>query len=74
MAAGPRWTSRPAVPDRLDVWKTSILEDAKSATLRIEAPKLPDALPKFTVKATVELTMKDGAKKKYTKEVQVEVK
>ena len=36
------------------------LEDAKSAALRIEAPKLPDALPQFTVKATVEVTMKDG--------------
>jgi hypothetical protein len=47
------------------------LEDAKSAAHRIEAPKLPDALPQFTMKATVEATMKDGAEKEYTKEIEV---
>lgn len=74
VAAGPRWTSRPAVPDRLDVWKTTVLEDAKGATLRIEAPKLPDALPRLTVRATVEVTMNDGSRKEYTMEVQVDVR
>ena len=71
--SGPRMTSRPACPDRLDVWKATILEDAKTAVLRIEVPKLPDALPRFTVKATVEVTMKDGSKKEYTKEVEIDV-
>lgn len=74
VAAGPRWTSRPAVPDRLDVWKTSILEEAQTAILKVDAPKLPDALPQFSVKATVEVTMPDGAKKEYTKEVQLDVR
>jgi hypothetical protein len=74
VASGPRWTSRPPCPDRLDVWKANILADAKSTRLRIEVPKLPDALPRFTVKATVEVTMKDGSKKKYTKEVVIDVR
>lgn len=72
--SGARWTSRPACPDRLDVWKASILEDAERARLRVEVPKLPDALPRFTVKATVEVTLKDGSKKEYTKEVAIDVR
>ena len=74
VAAGRRFTSRPTCPDRLDVWKASVLADAKSSALRIEVPKLPDALPRFTVKATVEVTMKDGSKKEYTKEVEIDVR
>ena len=73
VGAGPRFTSRPACPDRLDVWKAAVLEDATSSALRIEVPKLPDALPRFTVKATVEVSMKDGSKKEYTKQVEIDV-
>ena len=73
VAAGPRWTSRPAVPDRLGVWKTTVLEEAKSASLRVETPPLPNALPRFTVKATVEVSMKDGSTKEYTKTVEIDV-
>jgi len=72
--SGPRWTSRPACPDRLDVWKATIMEDVADVRLRSEVPKLPDALPRFTVKATVEVTLKDGSKKVYTKEVEVDVR
>lgn len=72
--SGPRWTSRPACPDRLDVWKATILEDATSVRRRIEVPKLPDALPRFTVKATVEITLKDGSKKEYAKDVEIDVR
>ncbi len=72
--SGPRWTSRPGAADRLDVWQATILEDATSVRRRIEAPKLPDALPRFTVKATVEVTLKDGSKKVYTKEVEIDVR
>ena len=35
---------------------------------------LPDALPRFTVKATVEVTLEDGSKREYTKEVEVDVR
>ena len=72
--AGARFTSRPACPDRLDVWKATVLEDATTSALRVEVPKLPDALPRFTVKATVEVTMKDGSKKEYAKEVEIDVR
>jgi len=72
--AGARWTSRPACPNRLDVWKASVLEDATSSALRVEVPKLPEALPRFTVKATVEVTLKDGGKKAYTKAVEIDVR
>lgn len=57
----------------LDVKQKTILKDATTAALRVETPKLPDALPHFTVKATVEVTLKDGSKKKYTKEVEIDV-
>ncbi len=56
------------------MWKATILEDATSSALRIEVPKLPAALPRFTVKATVEVTLKNGSKKKYTKEVVIDVR
>jgi len=72
--SGQRFTSRPACPDRLDVWQATVLEDAADVRRRIEVPKLPDALPRFTVKATVEVTMKDGSKKEYTKEVEIDVR
>jgi len=72
--SGPRHTDRPACPDRLDVWKANILEDVADVRRRIEVPKLPDALPRFTVKATVEVTLKDGSKKVYTKEVEIDVR
>jgi len=39
----------------------------------IIVPKLPEALPRFTVKATVEVTLNDGSKKEYTKEVVIDV-
>ena len=74
VGAGRRFTSRPTCPDRLDVWKATVLADATSSALRVEVPKLPNALPRFTVKATVEVTMKDGSKKEYTKEVEIDVR
>ena len=73
--SGPRWTSKQSTVDvLLDVKQTTILEDATGVRRRIEAPKLPDALPRFTVKATVEVTLKDGSKKVYTKEVEIDVR
>jgi len=72
---GVRYTSRrhPGAT-ALNVKTKTILLDATGASVKVEAPKLPDALPRFTVKATVEVTMKDGSKKKYTKEVEIDVR
>lgn len=72
--SGPRWTSKPGTGSvSLDVKQKTILDDAAGVTLRVEAPNLPEALPRFTVKATVEVTLKDGSKKEYTKEVEIDV-
>ena len=51
-----------------------MLEDVTDVRRRIEIPKLPDALPRFTVKATIEVTLKDGSKKEYAKEVEIDVR
>ena len=74
VGSGPRWTSRPRTADRLDVWRAAVLEDATDVRRRIEVPKLPSALPRFTVKATVEITLEDGSKREYSKEVEVDVR
>jgi len=74
VGSGPRWTSRPRTADLLDVWQAAVLEDVKDVRRLIEAPKLPDALPRFTVKATVEVTLKDGSKKEYAKEIEIDVR
>jgi len=73
VGAGRRFTSRPSCADRLDVWDATVLQDAASSALRVDVPKLLDALPRFTVKATVEVTMKDGSKKEYKKEVAIDL-
>ena len=52
----------------------NVVEDAASAVLRVEVPKLPDALPRFIVKATVDVTMKDGGRKAYVKEVEIDLR
>ena len=72
---GARYTSRPHPgPTAMDVGKQTILEDAVGATVRVDVPELPGALPRFTVKATVEVTMQDGSKRSYTKEVEIDVR
>jgi len=71
---GARTVPRGKMTPKLDIKQKTILEDAAGATLRVEVPKLPDALPRFTVKATVEVTLTDGSKKEYTKEVEVDVR
>jgi len=72
---GARYTSRlyPGAT-ALNVNRKTILTDAVGATVQVDAPKLPDALPRFTVKATVEVTLKDGGKKVFTKEVEIDVR
>ncbi len=74
-ASGPRYTDRKPFGSRsLDVRKTTILRDAKTARLIHEIPKLPDALPKFTVKTTVEVTHEDGRKTRYAKAVEIDLR
>ena len=38
-----------------------------------DIPKLPDALPKFKMKTTIEVTREDGGKKLYAKEVEIDL-
>jgi hypothetical protein len=73
VGSGPRWTSRPRTADRLDVWQANVLEDVTDVRRRIETPKLPDALPRFTVRATIDITLNGGNKKVYTKEVEIDL-
>ncbi len=72
--SGPRFTDRRSFGSRsLDVRKTTLLKNAKSARLIHEVPKLPQALPKFTVKTTVEVTMQGGAKRRYERAVEIDL-
>ena len=68
--SGPRFTTRHSFQTRsLEVGSTTIIKDAVSSRLIHDIPKLPDALPKFTVKTTIEVTREGGGKKLYNKEV-----
>ncbi|MFN0128228.1 MAG: hypothetical protein ACKV19_16255 [Verrucomicrobiales bacterium] len=72
--SGPRFTSRAPLNTRsLEVGTTTILKDAVSTRLIHEIPKLPDALPQFTVMTTVEVTLEGGGKKFYKKEVAIDL-
>jgi len=73
--SGPRYTDRRSFGSRsLDVRKTTVLGDALSARLVHEVPDLPGALPEFTVKTIVEVTMGDGQKKRYQKSVHIDLR
>jgi len=73
--SGQRFTSRPSFQSgALNLQKKTILTDATHGVLKHELPKLPDALPRFTVKTTVEVMFKDGSKKEYTKEVEIDIR
>ena len=61
-------------PTDVKIGEVTFLAEAVDVKRTISIPKLPDALPRFTVKATVEVTLKDGSKKKYTKEVEIDVR
>ncbi|MCX6034938.1 MAG: SUMF1/EgtB/PvdO family nonheme iron enzyme, partial [Chloroflexi bacterium] len=72
---GARYTSRPHPgPTAMNIEKETVLEDAVNAALHVDVPNLPDDLPRFTVKATVTVTLKDGSKKAYTKQVAIDVR
>ncbi|MDP6545834.1 MAG: hypothetical protein QGH60_17765 [Phycisphaerae bacterium] len=61
-------------PADVEIGEVTFLADAVDVKRTITIPKLPDALPCFTVKATVEVTLKDGGKKLYTKAVEIDVR
>lgn len=68
--SGPRFTTCASFTTRsLNVENVTILKDAVSSRLIHEIPKLPDALPRFKVKTTIEVTLECGEKKLYAKEV-----
>jgi len=72
--SGPRLTTRRSFTTRsLNVRSTTIIRDAVSSRLIHDIPKLPDALPKFTVKITIEVNCEGGGKKLFSKEVTVDL-
>ena len=68
----PKTKGKP--PADVKIGKVTFLAEAVDVKRTVTIPKLPDALPRFTVKATVEVTLKDGSKKVYTKEVEIDVR
>ncbi len=73
--SGPRFTSRAPLNTRsLKVETTTIHEKGLTTRLIHEVPQLPDALPQFTVKTTVEVTLEGGEKKLYAKEVKFDLR
>ncbi|MDA7526328.1 hypothetical protein N8525_04110 [Verrucomicrobiales bacterium] len=73
--SGPRFTSRKSFNTRsLDVKTITILKDAVSSRLIHDIPAFPQALPEFTIKTTVEVTLEDGRKKLYEKAVAIDLR
>ena len=60
-------------PAEVKIGEVTFLAEAVDVKRTISIPKLPEALPKFDVTATVEVTLKDGAKKTYTKTVSIDI-
>lgn len=75
VGSGPRFTRRPSHKTHsLDVKKTTIHKDVENVSLRKELPIFPSALPKFDIKASVEVVLKDGSKKVYDKTVTIDLR
>ena len=70
--SGQRWTYRDRRHSPASIGKQTKLEDVVDVKRTINLPKLPDALPRFDVVATLELTMKDGSKKTYEKTITID--
>ena len=68
----PKTKEKPPVD--INIGEVTFQAAAVDVKRTITIPKLPEALPRFTVKATVEVTLKDGSKKEYTKEVEIDVR
>jgi hypothetical protein len=70
--SGQRWTYRDRRHSPASIGKEVRLDDVVDVKRTINLPKLPDALPRFDVVATLELTMKDGSKKTYEKTITID--
>jgi hypothetical protein len=68
----PKTKGKP--PADVKIGKVEFLAEAVDVKRTVTIPKLPDALPRFTVKATVEVTLKDGSKKLYAKAVEIDIR
>ncbi len=71
--SGQRWTYRDRRHSPASIGKQTKLEDVVDVKRTITIPKLPEALPKFDVTATIEITLEDGSKKTYTKTVHIDI-
>jgi len=74
--SGPRLTTRPLyAQDRvaLNVESIQVFDKVKDVKLRNEIPKFPEALPEFTIKTTIEMTMEDGSKEEIKRDTKVDV-
>ncbi len=72
--SGQRWTYRARRHTPATIGKEIRLDDVVDVKRTINLPNLPDALPCFTMEATVEVTLKNGGKKLYTKAVEIDVR
>ena len=73
--SGPRFTDRRSFGTRsLNVRKTTILDNAIEARLTHDVPSFPESLPQFTVKTTVEIDLKGGKKRRYSKSVELDLR
>ena len=54
--------------------KTTVLGNGVSCRLVHDVPDLPAALPVFSVKTTVEVTLKGGQKRRYQKVVNIDLR
>jgi hypothetical protein len=71
--SGQRWTYRDRRHSPASIGKQTKLEDVLDVKRTIKLPKFPDALPRFDVTATVEITLENGSKKTYTKTVYIDI-
>ena len=67
----PKTKEKPPVD--INIGEVTFLAAAVDVKRTITIPKLPEALPKFDVTATVEITLKDGSKKTYSKTVNIDI-
>jgi hypothetical protein len=57
----------------IDFDKLQFFAEPVDVERTVSIPTLPEALPKFDVTATVEITLKDGSKKTYTKTANIDI-
>ena len=57
----------------IKVGKMEFFAEPVDVKRTVTIPRLPESLPKFDVTATVEITLKDGSKKTYSKTVNIDI-